>query len=536
MIDPLQKMAVVSTVLAMVLTILLAPIFSALYRRRITRLMARSSGVKSMAIADREASSSATRPPPLLVDASDELGETSLKADNPLEQATRRTRRALVIAYCVAGSAHLMVLVAAFLLSQADLLARVGGSARTSMVGIALVVLALPTLLAVLHLIAASRIRQLMIAVGIVILIYVVLGDFRALALTVFQLHLLVPMAVYALFNLRFWRGVAPLIFIIMMIASIGWMLAVSAWTVLELNSDWLWVTRLAGFMTGAAIGLVLLRSLGRHYQAGGISDQEIFLDTWYLIFTISQTVIFVLTSRSIVFLATLLAFPLYFSIKRTVLKLLLDRATKAPPRLLLLRVFGYGQRTERLFDEFTLPWRAVGCIELIAGHDLALRNIEPSDFAAFLSGRLAARYISDPSQIEVGTPKGPDTAAPDGRYPLRQFYCLADTWQAVMRSRVRHCDLVLMDLRGFTQDHGGCRAELAHLAIASPDKPVAFLVEGKTDLALLTQITGTPVRASVPLAEQAWFLLVDKPQHPIDGSRVFECVIQRLDARATRL
>jgi hypothetical protein len=528
MIDPLQKIVAVGALLAIVFTILLTPIFSALFRRRITWLMRQSSGTEAVISTIGDASTAARRPPPLLFDLTDQpAGRT--QPVSPLGQVAKRARRALMIAYCLAGIAHLAVLAVAFLISKADILARAGDFARTAMIGIALLVLALPTVLAIIHLAAASRLRQLVIVVGTAIVIYVLLGNFQGLATAVFELHLVVPIAVYFLFNLRFWRGIAPLVFLIMAAASFGWLIGVTVWTGLELDEDWLLIPRVVGFAAGAGIGFLLLRRLGRHYQAGGISDQEIFLDAWYLIFTVIQTVIFVLTSRNALFVATLLAFPLYLLVKRISLRLLLPKATQAPPRLLLLRVFGHGRRTERLFDEFTLPWRAVGSIELIAGSDLALRNVEPSDFAAFLSGTLAARYISDTSGIDTGAPPLPETAAPDGRYPLRQFYCLADTWLSVLRSRVKQCDAVVMDLRGFTEERHGCRDELAHLATTYPDKPVVLIVDDKTDMALLAQIVGTPVKSPLLAAGPAWLLLSDRVRGSINGSRVFQCVAERL-------
>ena len=404
-----------------------------------------------------------------------------------------------MIAYCLAGIGNLAVLAVAFVMSKVDLLTKADAWARVSMVEVALIVLALPTVLALLHLAAASRLRQLAIAVAIVTCVYLLLGTLQGLGVAVFQLHLIVPIAIYSLFNLRFWRGVAPLTFLVMFTANLGWVLGASAWQSLGLVSEWLWIPRLAGFLFGAGIGFVVLRGLGRYYQAGGISDQEIFLDTWYLIFTIVQTVIFILTSKNILFLATILAYPLYLVIKRISLRFLLNNRPESSPRLLLLRVFGHGRRTERLFDQLTLPWRAVGSIELIAGPDMALRNIEPSDFAAFLSGRLVARYISDPSQIEVSASPKVETVTPDGRFPLRQFYCLADTWLSVIRSRVQYCDVVVMDLRGFTEDRYGCRLELEYLATKFPDKPVVLVVDDKTNMTLLAQIAGTPLRTPVP-------------------------------------
>ena len=62
-----------------------------------------------------------------------------------------------------------------------------------ALVGIALLVLALPTVLAIIHLAAASRLRQLAVVVGIGLAVYVLLGNFQGLAIAIFELHLVVP-------------------------------------------------------------------------------------------------------------------------------------------------------------------------------------------------------------------------------------------------------------------------------------------------------------------------------------------------------
>jgi hypothetical protein len=527
--DVWLKIASVSALLAIGFTIIFSPIFSAIFRYRVSRLMAQSSNNSSTLLGRNKMSVGARRPPPLLFDVTDQSEAVVTQSYGSLARAAQRARRSLMIAYCLAGMGNLAVLASAFVLSNLNILTKANGWARGAMIGVAVIVLALPTVIALLHLASASRLRQLVTAVGIVTCVYLLLGTLQDLSIAVFQLHLVVPLAIYSLFNLRFWRGFAPLTFLVMVTAGFGWVLGVSAWSSLGFVPEWPWIPRLAGFLVGAGIGLMVLRNLGRYFQAGGISDQEIFLDTWYFIFTIVQTVIFILTSKNILFLATILAFPAYLIIKRISLRFLLKSRSEGAPRLLLLRVFGHSQRTERLFDEFTLPWRTVGSIELIAGPDMALRNVEPSDFAAFLSGRLAARYITDPSEVEVnGSPKV-ETATPDGRFPLRQFYCLADTWLSVIRSRVRYCDVVVMDLRGFTEDRHGCRLELEYLAAEFPDKPVVLVVDDKTNMVLLAQIAGAPLKTPIPAAAQAWLLLADRSRRAIDGYKGFECVAQRM-------
>jgi hypothetical protein len=69
-------------------------------------------------------------------------------------------------------------------------------------------------------------------------------------------------------------------------------------------------------------------------------------------------------------------------------------------PQLLLLRVFGYGRRTERLLDEIGLRWRFVGPINLVAGTDVATSYLDPDELMRFLGGRLGDAYIGDTSTL----------------------------------------------------------------------------------------------------------------------------------------
>jgi hypothetical protein len=135
--------------------------------------------------------------------------------------------------------------------------------------------------------------------------------------------------------------------------------------------------------------------------------------------------------------------------------------------RLMLLRMFGLDRRSERLFDQLRQHWSPIGSIELIAGTDLALQQLSPADFLAFLGGRLRQRFLSAPPEQPTPSPHTShpvDAAASnqarrrlaDGSHPVRrQYLCFADTWQAVSRQS----DVVVMDLRSFGPARQGCRA-----------------------------------------------------------------------------
>jgi hypothetical protein len=157
-------------------------------------------------------------------------------------------------------------------------------------------------------------------------------------------------------------------------------------------------------------------------------------------------------------------------------------------PRLLLLRSFSIGKKSERLFDALEKHWRRVGSIQLIAGVDLARRSVEPHEFLDFMSGKLARRFIDGPEALgrrlsEIDTE--PDR---DLRFRVNDFFCYDDTWRTVLSKLVRQTDAVLMDLRGFSRQNSGCLFEIRELVATVPLERVVFVIDESTDRGLLSQ------------------------------------------------
>ncbi|NJM96848.1 MAG: hypothetical protein HC800_06350 [Phormidesmis sp. RL_2_1] len=111
-------------------------------------------------------------------------------------------------------------------------------------------------------------------------------------------------------------------------------------------------IVRLIGFAGGLKVGLFLLGRIAALHAQGKLSDQELLLDTWWLIYAIIQTVIFAFGANSLlVGFWALLSFGLYWWVKRQCLAFFKVSA-RPPRRLLLLRVFGNSHRSERLFEQ----------------------------------------------------------------------------------------------------------------------------------------------------------------------------------------
>ena len=100
------------------------------------------------------------------------------------------------------------------------------------------------------------------------------------------------------------------------------------------------------------------------------------------------------------------------------------SRPSEPARTLLLLRVFGFDRRTQRLLDDLGQRWRYLGPIRLLAGPDLAYSTIEPHEFYDFISGRLSRAFVKD--RKDSGEPpvvrragRRPRRPLPDRRFLL---------------------------------------------------------------------------------------------------------------------
>jgi hypothetical protein len=239
------------------------------------------------------------------------------------------------------------------------------------------------------------------------------------------------------------------------------------------------------GGVAACLLGYLALRGIGRLYTAQWMSEQSIQVYAVWLVFALAQP------APPGMPYACLVAVAIYVLVVRLGLRLFgrRNRVDGPPPRLLLLRVFSLGRRSESLFDAFSRLWRHTGSVQLIAGPDLANSTVEPHEFLDFLGGRLQRRFISDPATLDrrlAETSLRPD---PDNRFRVFEFFCHADTWQMVLRRLVGESDAVLMDLRGFTRTNKGCIFELHELLDTVPLERVLLVVDHTTDHGFLADV-----------------------------------------------
>ena len=246
------------------------------------------------------------------------------------------------------------------------------------------------------------------------------------------------------------------------------------------------------GFLLFAVLGWAALIWIGRRYQAKKISDESVTVDAIWMLFTIVYSMDLVF-GHPLWMLAGVGAFAVYNAVSRLgfwwLRRVKGDGQTR--PTLLVLRSFSIGSDSERLFDAVGRHWRRVGSIQMIAGIDLVSRTVEPHEFLDFVSGRLSRRFIDGAQSLNLRMGErdtGPDR---DLRFRVNEFFCYDDTWKMVLSRLVHESDAVVMDLRGFSRQNAGCVFELHELARLLPLERVVFVIDGRTDEALLCDMLG---------------------------------------------
>jgi hypothetical protein len=263
----------------------------------------------------------------------------------------------------------------------------------------------------------------------------------------------------------------------------------------------------LFGFALAGPIGWLTLRWIRSRYERKKISDESITLDAIWLVFGLAQAL--VLSARGIVWLLSgIVAFVVYKLVTRVGLALIKQSdARMKNVKLLLLRRFSLGKESRHLFDALAKHWRHAGSIQLIAGVDLAQENLEPHEFLDFLSLKLARRFIDTPEALNTRLSQMDSEPDQDGRFRVNEFFCHDDTWRDVLSFLVRESKVILMDLRGFTDQDKGCLLEIGELINLVPLAQVQFIVDERTEPALLEHIqtswnsmsTTSPNRSETP-------------------------------------
>lgn len=222
-----------------------------------------------------------------------------------------------------------------------------------------------------------------------------------------------------------------------------------------------------------------LARTLARGYAAKRFSEPLYLIGSFFLIALLvdALSASHSIGAWSLALIACWLWLPLGISLARNWLAPSAD-----PPNLLVLRVFRRDAAVQSLFDSVIDRWRYSGTTSLIAGTDLALNTLEPDELFAFVNGRLRERFIASSEDLAHHLGAIGDSADPDGRLRVAEFYCFDSTWKLALAALVARADRVLMDLRGLVAGNLGCLHELGVLAQADHLQRVVLLFDTHTD------------------------------------------------------
>ena len=312
------------------------------------------------------------------------------------------------------------------------------------------------------------------------------------------------PSVLLLLFLNRRVRAVGPLVLVFMVLAVTGATVlvtvtgsserllraAVGAGSALGLGATGIFVgLHLLGFLLLGIVGWFALLWIRRRYERKRVSDESITFDAIWLLFGVDQSIGLAFEGAGWV-LSGMVAFAAY----KLVTTLALSAAARSERdlpnvRLLLLRVFALGRRSERLLEAVGACWRHAGSIQLIAGPDLITKVVEPHEFLDFLRGRLSRRFVDGPETLELRLSEMDLERDHDGRFRVNEFFCHDDTWRAVLSRLVSQGDTVLMDLRSFSQANAGVTFEVEELLNEVRLERVVFAIDRTTSREYLGRV-----------------------------------------------
>lgn len=243
------------------------------------------------------------------------------------------------------------------------------------------------------------------------------------------------------------------------------------------------------GFAASAVVGWLILEWLRQLYESKSISEQSINVDAMWLLFGIVNSLGLVFEGYRWI-ASGWVAFAVYKLTAASLFHLfgIARRAKHDGRRLLLLRVFALGKRSEQLYDTLGKSWRNVGSIQMIAGPDLVTSTVEPHEFLDFVSGKLDRRFIDNGQSLDRHVDRMDLKPDRQGQHRVSEFFCHDDTWKMTLARLADDSDALLMDLRGFSQANAGCVFEIHEIFNVVPLARAVFAIDDSTDQRFMRQ------------------------------------------------
>ena len=186
--------------------------------------------------------------------------------------------------------------------------------------------------------------------------------------------------------------------------------------------------------------------------------------------------------------------------------------------RLLLLRSFTLGERSNRLFQDLESLWRSIGSIQLVGAVDLALTTLEPHELLDFLRGQSGREFVHCPADVDARLASFDHARDPDGRFRVNVIFCGGDAiWKYAVNRMLIDSDCVLMDLRGFSRHRAGCVFEIRCLAESDLPFRTVFLVDESTDRGFVSETWAAAAKGAGGGVNRDAFEFVS--EQPFDGT-----------------
>jgi hypothetical protein len=298
-----------------------------------------------------------------------------------------------------------------------------------------------------------------------------------------------IPYLFYGLVRWRNYRTIGPMVWALSYGLLTALMLSMNAMLTVgtqlpDLGETGLILAFIATIALYVLFARIMVRLGVKSYQRKRSSDWIIQADITFLLFGIWQVNLMYLNQPK----AGLWAIGLLagYKLLQVLLMRMFIRPNSTPTPLLLLRVFGFRQRSEQLLDHHLFSWRFRGPIHMIAGTDLAAETLEPHEFFSFLGGNMKSMFVKSGDELRYQLAQLDEKPDPDGRYRINDFFCFDNVWKEALRSLLDRSTFVLMDLRGFHPGNQGCIFEIEQLLEHVPLTQLAFLTDATTDLPFL--------------------------------------------------
>ncbi len=283
-------------------------------------------------------------------------------------------------------------------------------------------------------------------------------------------------------------------------------------------------------------VGWLFISRIKAFYTRKWINDIQLTADSYVLLFNITYAIFIFFDSPKFA-LISLLAFPAYKLTGFLLLYLLRKRKVKkVSPGLLLLRVFALGDDSKNLFERILKHWRYAGSIQMISGPDLATTTVEPHEIVSFVSGNLKDSFCENEESINENISKIDNSPDLDGTHRVNEFFCRDNNWKHVLQQLVVHSDIVLMDLRRFSEKFKGCQYEIEALVNLVPLQRIIFIIDDETVLPFTQQVFARafqmagPNSVNMPLPNPAVTLYKIDKHKDNDVSKLLNLVCSKIE------